>query len=55
MKKNFFLILLIFFLLLSREVLPGENVIIKKIVPKDLTYQRTCPKMNLFLKTQFLY
>ena len=31
MKKNFFLILLIFFLLLSREVLSGEDVIIKKI------------------------
>jgi hypothetical protein len=32
MKKNFFLILLIFFLLLGKEVLSNEDAKIKKIV-----------------------
>ena len=54
MKKNFFLILLIFFFLLSKEVLPNEDVKIKKIVegldfPVHLSKNEFISKNSVFV------
>ena len=54
MKKNFFLILLIFFFLLSKEVLPNEDVIVKKIAeglyfPVHLSKNEFISKNSIFV------
>ncbi len=54
MKKNFFLILLIFFLLLGKEVLSNEDVIIKKIaegfdLPVHLSKNEFISKNSIFI------